>query len=206
MSDEVLIAFSNGEWLRDAQSEQKVSVAPSGLPSTPAPFLVTGSIKWFDVSKGFGFVIPDQGGPDVLLHITCLQRDGYQVAHEGTRISCEAVYGRRGWQVMRILSMDYSTAVHPAQMPMPRTHINVVPTSGLVRVRVKWFNRLRGFGFASEGEGKPDIFLHMEILRRYGLAEVKPDQEFFVRYGDGPKGLMASESRPVDAVGVPFSH
>jgi CspA family cold shock protein len=171
-----------------------------------APVSLSGSIKWFDVAKGFGFVVPDGGGPDILLHVTCLQRDGFRVAYEGTRLVFEAVAGRRGWQVLRIVSMDLSTAVHPSQLPPPRTHIAVIPTSPLVKVRVKWFNRLRGFGFANEGEGSPDIFLHMEVLRRYGLAEVRPDQELLVRYGPGEKGLMASEIRLVDGEGVPFSH
>jgi len=140
------------------------------------------------------------------LHVTCLQRDGFRVAYEGTRLVFEAIAGRRGWQVLRIVSMDLSTAVHPSQLPPPRTHIAVTPTSPLVKVKVKWFNRLRGFGFANEGEGSPDIFLHMEVLRRYGLAEVRPDQELLVRYGPGAKGLMASEIRLVDGEGIPFSH
>src|ERR1700739_1806636 len=63
----------------------------------------------------------------------------------------------------RVLSMDESTAVHPAQMPMPRTRVTVTPTSGLERAIVKWFNRLRGFGFLTRGEGTPDIFVDMEI-------------------------------------------
>ena len=171
-----------------------------------APVSLSGSIKWFDVAKGFGFVVPDGGGPDILLHVTCLQRDGFRVAYEGTRLAFEALAGRGGWQVLRIVSMDLSTAVHPSQLPPPRTHIAVTPTSPLVKVKVKWFNRLRGFGFANEGEGSPDIFLHMEVLRRYGLAEVRPDQELLVRYGPGAKGLMASEIRLLDGEGVPFSH
>jgi len=166
---------------------------------------VSGTIKWFDVSKGFGFIIPDDGSPDVLLHVTCLQRGGYQVAYEGTRIVCDAVRARRGMQAISIKSMDYSAALHPSQTQIARTHETVEPTSGLVRVTVKWFNRTRGFGFANEGEGKPDIFLHMEVLRKYGLAEVRPDQELLIRYGTGSKGLMASEVRPVDG-GLPFSH
>ena len=170
------------------------------------PVSLTGSIKWFDVAKGFGFVVPDGGGPDILLHVTCLQRDGYRVAYEGTRLVFEALAGRRGWQVLRILSMDLSTAIHPSQLPPPRTHVAVTPTSPLVKVRVKWFNRLRGFGFANESEGSPDIFLHMEVLRRYGLAEVRPDQELLVRYGPGSKGLMASEIRVLDGEGLPLSH
>jgi CspA family cold shock protein len=170
-------------------------VVPTALTT---PVRLVGSIKWFDVGKGFGFVVTDGGGPDVLLHVTCLQRDGFRVAYEGARLDFEAVAGRRGWQVLRILAMDLSTAVHPAQLPPARTHLNVTAEGGFVRVRVKWFNRLRGFGFASEGEGKPDIFLHMEVLRRYGLADVRPDQELLVRYGEGSKGLMAAEIRLID--------
>ena len=200
-----------GEESMDAtvQSENRHSQDLGDVPANSiltAPVSLSGSIKWFDVAKGFGFVVPDGGGPDILLHVTCLQRDGYRVAYEGTRLVFEAVAGRRGWQVLRILSMDLSTAVHPSQLPPPRTHVAVTPTSPLVKVKVKWFNRLRGFGFANEGEGTPDIFLHMEVLRRYGLAEVRPDQELLVRYGPSSKGLMASEIRLVDSEGVPLSH
>src|SRR4051795_2101319 len=78
---------------------------------------LTGAIKWFDVSKGFGFIVPDNGMPDVLLHVTCLRRDGYQTAYEGARIVVEALNRPGGLQAFRILSMDESTARHPAQMP-----------------------------------------------------------------------------------------
>ena len=102
---------------------------------------ISGAIKWFDVSKGYGFIIPDSGGTDVLLHVTCLRRDGYQTAYEGARIVCEALARPKGMQAFRILSMDESTAVHPAEQPA-RTHVSVTPTSGLERAVVKWFNRL----------------------------------------------------------------
>jgi cold shock protein len=157
---------------------------------------VVGVIKWFDVSKGYGFIVPDSGVGDVLLHVTCLRRDGYQTAYEGARIVCEALERPKGLQAFRVLSMDESTAVHPAQMPPPRTHVTVTPTSGLERAIVKWFNRLRGFGFLTRGEGTPDIFVHMETLRRYGITELRPGQTVLVRFGPGPKGMMASEVRP----------
>jgi CspA family cold shock protein len=157
---------------------------------------VTGVIKWFDVSKGYGFIVPDNGMADVLLHVTCLRRDGFQTAYEGARVVCEALDRPKGLQAFRILSMDESTAVHPSQMPPPRTHVTVAPTSGLERAIVKWFNRLRGFGFLTRGEGTPDIFVHMETLRRYGITELRPGQTVLVRFGPGPKGMMATEVRP----------
>jgi cold shock protein len=166
---------------------------------------LSGVIKWFDVSKGYGFIVPDNGLPDILLHVTCLRRDGFQVAYEGARVVVEVLQRARGLQAFRIISMDESTAIHPAQLPPPRTHVSVTPTSGLERAQVKWFNRLRGFGFLTRGEGTPDIFVHMETLRRYGIAELRPGQFVLVRFGPGPKGLMAAEVRPEGAVG-PASH
>ncbi len=167
---------------------------------------VAGVIKWFDVAKGYGFIIPDSGMADVLLHVTCLRRDGFQTAYEGSRVVCEALAGPKGLQAFRILSMDETTAIHPAQMPPPRTHVTVAPTSGLERAQVKWFNRLRGFGFLTRGEGTPDIFVHMETLRRYGLTELRPGQFVLVRFGPGPKGLMAAEVRPESGPLGPASH
>jgi CspA family cold shock protein len=185
---------------QEARIEDLTEEAPVGLIE------ITGFIKWFDVSKGYGFIVPDNGGADVLLHVTCLRRDGYQTAYEGARIVVEALQRQKGMQAFRILSMDESTAVHPSQLP-PRTHVTVTPTSGLERAWVKWFNRLRGFGFLTRGEGTPDIFVHMETLRRYGLTELRPGQVVLVRYGDSPKGLMAAEVRPDTSSGsAPSSH
>jgi CspA family cold shock protein len=177
-------------------------VAPRPTPSSPegrretgaegsdAPLelvQISGRIKWFDVAKGFGFIVPDNGLPDVLLHVTCLRRDGFQAANEGAQIVVEAVHR------------------HPSELPLPRTHVTVTPTSGLEPAVVKWFNRLRGFGFLSRGEGTPDIFVHMETLRRYGIAELRPGEKVLVRFGDGSKGLMAAEVRLLDAA-LPSSH
>jgi CspA family cold shock protein len=118
--------------------------ALSGLGDSAANLVeISGVIKWFDASKGYGFIVPDNGWPDVLLHVTVLRRDGYQTAYEGARLVCECVQRAKGYQAFRILSMDESTAIHPAQLLPPRTHVSVTPTSGLDRAQVKLFKRVR---------------------------------------------------------------
>lgn len=179
----------------------------AGTAGEPVELIeITGVIKWFDVAKGFGFIIPDNGMGDVLLHVSCLRRDGYQTVLEGTRVVCEVQKRDRGYQAFRILSMDTSTAVHPSQLPPVRTHVQVTPSSGLERAIVKWFNRTKGFGFLTRGENTEDIFIHMETLRRYGLTELRPGQSVLVRYGHGDKGLMAAEIHPDIDAPLPKSH
>ena len=177
-----------------AGPKQHLDAGAFGPETTVRIFHVSGFVIWFDVARGYGFIIPDNGMPDVLLHLSCLKRDGYDVPLEGTRVVCEAVERQKGIQCLKVLDVDTSTAIHPVER-QARTHVQVAASSEWVKVKVKWFNRARGFGFLSEGDGRPDIFVHMEILRKTAIAELLPEQTVFARFGNGPKGLMAAEVR-----------
>jgi CspA family cold shock protein len=177
---------------------------PLDEETTSDVFEVSGLIKWFDPAKGFGFIAPDEDLPEVLLHVTCLRRGGFQTACEGARVLCEAVTTPKGLQAVRIRSIDDSTAIRPSELPQ-RTRVVVIPESDWERVVVKWLNRRQGFGFLTRGPQTPDIFVHMETLRRCGFAELRPGQTVLVRYGHGPSGLIAAELKPDNAAG-PSSH
>ncbi len=153
---------------------------------------VHGHIKWFDSSKGYGFLVPDNGLADVLIHVTCLRAAGYQTIYEGTRVHLEAIKRPRGLQAFRVLHLDESTAIHPSQLPQ-RTHVNVKAETEWELSTVKWFNKVRGFGFLTRGAGTQDIFVHNETLRAFGFTELRPEQRVLVRSGKGSKGTMAAE-------------
>ena len=162
---------------------------------TDAPAHASGTVKWFDGTRGYGFVVPEDGEGDILVHFSVLRDHGRRTLPEGARIECLAVRRERGRQASEILSIDLSGC--DAQPPRRSSHDHADPdqlaeeAGEFEPVTVKWFNRLKGYGFLIRESEDQDVFVHMETVRRSGLPEIETGEMLRARIADGRKGPLA---------------
>jgi CspA family cold shock protein len=159
-----------------------------------------GTVKWFDATRGFGFIVCDEAKGDILVHFSVLKEHDRRSLPEGAIVECLVAEQERGLQARKVISIDLSQAVMPelgrAAAPNDRIDPSALldQAGAFEHVRVKWFNRLRGYGFLIRDDDETqDIFVHMETVRRGGLTDLIPDQLLRARIAVGRKGPLAVE-------------
>jgi CspA family cold shock protein len=150
---------------------------------------VDAKVKWFNASKGFGFVTPADGSQDAFLPMAVLRRAGYDDVREGASITCEIGAGAKGPLVTNVLNVDNSTAL---SSPSGASGGDRGPRAATtIEGAVKWFEAEKGYGFIAPDGGGKDVFIHITALRRSGLSALDPGQRVKVEVVDGKKGLEA---------------
>lgn len=144
--------------------------------------IVTGAIKWYDPKKGYGFVSADDGGSDVLIHVTRLRRDGHETAAIGSRVKVEASGEPTRRRAVFIISLE---------RPKDNTE------GKWEEVTVRWFNFLRGYGFLERDAGGPGIFVHATVMRASSMTELRPRQVIRAICEDSENGPVARKIAPM---------
>lgn len=161
---------------------------------------VAGTIKWFDPQKGFGFILSEAGGPDILLHINVLRNFGQNSISDGTAIEVLVQQTRRGLQAVEVVAVHLPASPGETRMEeLADISSDEIAALPLQPARVKWFDKVRGFGFANIFGAEPDVFVHVDVLRRSGFAEVAPGEAIALRAIEGGRGQMAVQVAPWEA-------
>jgi cold shock protein len=157
----------------------------------PALPRVRGVVKWFDPAKGFGFIVADDGGPDILLHVNALRNYGQSSVCDRAGIVVSVQQTQRGLQAVDV----FEVSPPPLEMTDDSGHPEMTEADILALplepARVKWFDKIKGFGFANVFGREEDVFVHMEALRRSGFADLQPGEAVALRIVEGERGRMA---------------
>ncbi|MCY7397254.1 MAG: cold shock domain-containing protein [Sphingomonas bacterium] len=186
-------------------SEQSASTGEPAIAPAADEQEFGGQVKWFDATRGFGFVVDDKFDGDILIHFSVLKEHGRRSLPEGASVTGLAAKQQRGFQARSIATIDLSTALPTLPRPAHGERIRsdravLADEAGEYEpVEVKWFNRVKGYGFlvrADSPDANPeDIFVHMETVRQAQIVDLEPEQRLEARIAVGKKGLTAVEVR-----------
>ncbi|MER5172538.1 cold shock domain-containing protein [Thioclava sp. GXIMD2076] len=154
-----------------------------------------GKVKWFDPAKGFGFILDGEGGPDILLHANVLRNFGQGSVADNALISVRVQKTPRGRQAVEVLQIEppeNEDDVPPIE-DLDGTEPADLENLPLEPVRVKWFDKVKGFGFANVFGRSEDVFIHIEVLRRSGFADLAPGEAVCLKVIEGRRGRMAAQ-------------
>jgi CspA family cold shock protein len=189
VKDDVVLSVSN-EKEPKAYGDEIVAMRDANEGDTR----VLGVVKWFDPAKGFGFVVAETGGADILLHANVLRNFGQSSVADGAGIEIICQKTARGFQAVEVLRIEPPAGIEidTGEQAQPGGLNEPVDMSlPLEPARVKWFDKAKGFGFANVFGLPEDVFLHIEVLRRSGLADLQPGEAVALRVVDGKRGRMA---------------
>ncbi len=180
--------------------DKPVSIAPQ--PDSGA-IRVTGTVKWFNHEKGYGFIVSKDVDGDILLHKSVMEAFGDAAVLEGTTVECDVIQKVKGLQARKVHSVDETTACkmsgNGAAKPngdakrQRREIILPEPTGPVIEAFVKFFSRPKGYGFFVPVVGGDDIFVHMDVLRPCGIRELRQGQRVLVRVTTTERGLAATD-------------
>lgn len=158
---------------------------------------IYGTVKWFDPKKGFGFVVGEADGPDILLHANVLRNFGQSSVADGARVQIRVQETPRGIQATEVVAIAPPEGGQAADGTVSEQQsfedLPVVPG------RVKWFDKVKGFGFVNAFGSDDDIFVHMDVLRRCGFADLQAGEAVAIRIGESDRGRLALEVLSWDA-------
>ena len=159
-----------------------------------------GRVKWFDPAKGFGFIVAEGVSADILLHANVLRNYGQSSVADGAGIFVRVQMTQRGAQAVEVLGIDPpATAIFALGEDAEAISIEELADHPLEAARVKWFDKAKGFGFGNVFGRPEDVFIHIEVLRHSGFADLAIGEALCLRIVEGPRGLMAAQIAAWDA-------
>lgn len=176
--------------LQRVQQGGKPDLLQSQKPSDGQ--VVKGRVKWFDPAKGFGFVVAEGVEKDILLHANVLKNFGQSSVADGSHVTVLINKAERGWQVVRVLKIEPPEGVVvPLAEDAGTLSADELKALPLEPARVKWFDKAKGFGFANVFGRHEDVFIHAEVLRVSGFADLASGEAVALRVTKGQRGLIA---------------